>query len=97
MCVRVRACVNAKPIVKYNTGGYCVCVCDDSNLQLLPCTHFITRPQLTASDRLHLQIGYRSATRVGTVSFLRPSLPLRPLRVVVGLLKRVVGATARTS
>ena len=32
MCVRVRACVNAKPIVKYNTGagGYCVCVCDDN-------------------------------------------------------------------
>ena len=43
MCirVRVRACVNAKPIVKYNTG-YCVCVCDDNpprrgpGLSLLP-------------------------------------------------------------
>ena len=37
ICVRVRACVNAKPIVKYNTG-YCVCVCDDNppGLSLLP-------------------------------------------------------------
>ena len=30
MCVRVRACVNATPNVKCNTGGYCVCVCDDT-------------------------------------------------------------------
>ena len=50
MCVRVRACVNAKPIVKYNTG-YCVCVCDDFNYSLVP----ILLPVLSSRDtRLQL-------------------------------------------
>ena len=38
MCVRVRACVNAKPIVKYNTGGYCVCVCAMITPRAVPAT-----------------------------------------------------------
>ena len=36
VCPRACVCKRKKPIVKYNTGGYCVCVCDDTPPGLSP-------------------------------------------------------------